>query len=104
MHLSAAFIKRPVATSLLSLALLMAGSGAYSILPVASLPNVDFPVASLYYLMDIPVPLYTPIFVMSRVVGWSANIIEQLANNRIFRPQSEYTGPRGKIVRPIGER
>ena len=44
MHISALFIRRPVATSLLSLALLMAGSGAYSILPVASLPNVDFPV------------------------------------------------------------
>jgi hydrophobe/amphiphile efflux-1 (HAE1) family protein len=47
MHLSALFIRRPVATSLLSLALLMAGSGAYSILPVASLPNVDFPVVGI---------------------------------------------------------
>jgi multidrug efflux pump len=47
MHISALFIKRPVATSLLSLALLMAGSGAYSILPVASLPNVDFPVIGI---------------------------------------------------------
>ena len=44
MHLSAPFIQRPVATSLLSLALLLAGSVAYSLLPVASLPNVDFPV------------------------------------------------------------
>src|SRR5580658_8254856 len=47
MHISALFIRRPVATSLLSLALLMAGSGAYSILPVASLPNVDFPVVGI---------------------------------------------------------
>ena len=47
MHISALFIKRPVATSLLSLALLMAGSVAYSILPVASLPNVDFPVIGI---------------------------------------------------------
>jgi multidrug efflux pump subunit AcrB len=47
MHISALFIRRPVATSLLSLALLMAGSGAYSILPVASLPNVDFPVVGV---------------------------------------------------------
>jgi multidrug efflux pump subunit AcrB len=47
MHISALFIKRPVATSLLSVALLMAGSGAYSILPVASLPNVDFPVIGI---------------------------------------------------------
>jgi citrate synthase len=48
--------------------------------------------------------LYTPIFVMSRVVGWSANIIEQLANNRIFRPQSEYNGPHGKKVVAIESR
>src|ERR1700678_4310054 len=47
MHISSLFIRRPVATSLLSLALLMAGSGAYSILPVASLPNVDFPVVGI---------------------------------------------------------
>src|ERR1700679_2350432 len=47
MHLSAPFIRRPVATTLLSLALLMAGSVAYSILPVASLPNVDFPVVGV---------------------------------------------------------
>ena len=49
MHLSAPFIKRPVATSLLSLALLLAGSVAYSLLPVASLPNVDMPVIYLYF-------------------------------------------------------
>jgi len=67
-------------------------------------PNVDFPVASTYYLMDIPVELYTPMFVMSRVVGWSANIIEQLANNRIFRPQSEYNGPHDKKVTPLAAR
>src|SRR5207237_3113798 len=41
-------------------------------------PNLDFPVASAYYLMGIPIPLYTPIFVMSRITGWSAHIIEQL--------------------------
>ena len=67
-------------------------------------PNVDFPVASLYYLMGIPVPLYTPIFVMSRVTGWSAHIIEQLDNNRLYRPKSEYNGPRGLTVTPIAER
>jgi len=67
-------------------------------------PNVDFPVASLYYMMGIPVPIYTPMFVMSRLTGWSANIIEQLENNRIFRPQSEYNGPRDLKVVPLAER
>ncbi|HZO89594.1 MAG TPA: citrate/2-methylcitrate synthase [Chthonomonadaceae bacterium] len=67
-------------------------------------PNVDFPVASAYYLMDIPIPLYTPIFVMSRITGWCAHIIEQLDNNRIIRPHSEYNGPRGLQVVPMEAR
>ncbi len=61
-------------------------------------PNLDFPVAGLYYMMDIPIELYTPIFVMSRVTGWCAHIIEQLDNNRIIRPHNEYNGPRGRTV------
>ena len=56
-------------------------------------PNLDFPVCVAYYLMKLPIPLYTPLFVMSRITGWSAHIIEQLANNRIIRPLAEYTGP-----------
>lgn len=67
-------------------------------------PNLDFPVASLYYLMDIPIELYTPIFVMSRITGWCAHIVEQLDNNRIIRPHSDYSGPRGLSVVPIGSR
>jgi citrate synthase len=67
-------------------------------------PNLDFPVASTYYLMDIPILLYTPIFVMSRITGWCAHIIEQLDNNRIIRPHSEYNGPRGLSVPPIALR
>jgi citrate synthase len=67
-------------------------------------PNLDFPVASAYALMDIPVSLYTPLFVMSRITGWCAHIIEQLDNNRLIRPQSEYNGPRDLKVLPIGER
>jgi citrate synthase len=67
-------------------------------------PNLDFPVASAYYLMGIPILLYTPIFVMSRITGWSAHIIEQLDNNRIIRPHSEYNGPRGLKVVPREER
>jgi citrate synthase len=67
-------------------------------------PNLDFPVASAYYLMGLPVPLYTPIFVMSRVTGWCAHIMEQLANNRLIRPQHVYNGPRGRTVVPLAER
>jgi citrate synthase len=67
-------------------------------------PNIDFPVASLYYMMNIPVAIYTPMFVMSRVIGWSAHIIEQLSNNRIFRPQNEYSGPQGLQVVPMAAR
>jgi citrate synthase len=67
-------------------------------------PNLDFPVAGAYYLMGIPIPLYTPIFVMSRITGWCAHIIEQLDNNRIIRPHSEYNGPRGLKFVPLAER
>ncbi len=67
-------------------------------------PNLDFPVASVYYLMDISIPLYTPIFVMSRITGWCAHIMEQLDNNRIIRPHNEYNGPQGLSVLPITER
>ncbi|MCC6229174.1 MAG: bifunctional 2-methylcitrate synthase/citrate synthase [Phycisphaerales bacterium] len=55
-------------------------------------PNVDFPCGMTYFTMGIPVPQYTPIFVASRITGWCAHIIEQLANNRIIRPLSKYTG------------
>ncbi len=55
-------------------------------------PNVDFPCGMTYYVMGIPVPQYTPIFVASRVTGWCAHIMEQHANNRIIRPLANYTG------------
>ncbi len=67
-------------------------------------PNLDFPVAAAYALMGIPADLYTPMFVMSRVTGWCAHIIEQLGNNRIIRPQSQYAGPEGLTVLPINQR
>lgn len=56
-------------------------------------PNVDFYSASTYYTMGIPVDLYTPIFAVSRMSGWTAHVLEQLANNRLIRPRAEYTGP-----------
>ena len=55
--------------------------------------NADFFHASAYHFMDIPTKLFTPIFVMSRVVGWAAHVKEQRANNRIIRPSADYTGP-----------
>ncbi len=55
--------------------------------------NADFFHASAYNLMGIPTKLFTPIFVMSRITGWTAHIMEQRANNRIIRPSAEYTGP-----------
>jgi citrate synthase len=55
-------------------------------------PNVDFPCGMTYFTMGIPVPQYTPIFVASRITGWTAHIIEQHANNRLIRPLSKYIG------------
>ena len=56
-------------------------------------PNLDFYSASAYHYCKIPTPLFTPIFVMSRITGWSAHVFEQRADNRLIRPTSEYTGP-----------
>jgi len=67
-------------------------------------PNVDFYSASCYRLMGIPQELFTPIFVCSRVVGWTAHILEQWANNRIIRPLSNYIGPMDLKYVPIDER
>jgi len=67
-------------------------------------PNVDFPCSYTYYMMNIPIPLYTPIFVSSRIAGWSAHVIEQLAGNRLIRPAHIYTGEEPRPVPPIDQR
>jgi citrate synthase len=67
-------------------------------------PNVDWPVARLYYYLGLEVELYTPIFVAARVAGWCAHIIEQLDHNRIFRPVGRYIGPAPRKVVPLAER
>jgi len=67
-------------------------------------PNLDFYSASSYYFMNIPVPLYTPIFVCSRITGWAAHIFEQRANNALIRPGSEYNGPEPRALIPIKQR
>ena len=56
-------------------------------------PNVDFYSASTYYMLGLPIDLFTPIFAVSRISGWTAHILEQYANNRLIRPRAEYTGP-----------
>jgi citrate synthase len=68
------------------------------------LPNLDWPAGRLYHAMGLEVPLYTPIFVISRVAGWSAHVIEQLDHNRLIRPRSRYTGPAVRPVKPLAER
>jgi citrate synthase len=54
--------------------------------------NVDFYSASVYYMLGIPIDLFTPIFAISRMAGWAAHVLEQLGNNRLIRPRAEYTG------------
>ena len=68
------------------------------------LPNVDAYSASTYYMMGIPLDLYTPIFAISRISGWTAHILEQYANNKLIRPRAEYVGPRNVPYVPIDER
>ena len=67
-------------------------------------PNLDWPAGRLYYALGLEIPLYTPIFVMARVTGWSAHFIEQHENNRLIRPRSRYIGPDIRHVLPLGQR
>jgi citrate synthase len=68
-------------------------------------PNVDFYSASTYYALGIPIDLFTPIFAVSRISGWTAHVLEQFANNRLIRPRAEYTGPNyPQVWVPIDQR
>lgn len=67
-------------------------------------PNLDLYTAVVYMLMKIPIELYTPIFVCSRLAGWCAHIIEQQENNRLIRPRAIYTGPKNLQYLPIDKR
>ena len=67
-------------------------------------PNLDFYSATAYHECGIPTPMFTPLFVMSRVTGWAAHIFEQRANNRLIRPTAEYTGPEPRAYVALGER
>jgi citrate synthase len=67
--------------------------------------NVDFYSASTYYSLDIPIDLFTPIFAISRMSGWTAHILEQYRNNRLIRPRADYTGaPDGQKWIPLADR
>lgn len=67
-------------------------------------PNLDFPAGPAYYLMGFEIPMFTPIFVMSRITGWTAHIMEQLADNKLIRPLSNYTGVGQRDVPEIEKR
>jgi 2-methylcitrate synthase len=67
-------------------------------------PNLDFPSGPTYYMMGIDIDMFTPIFVMARITGMTAHVMEQLANNRLIRPLSKYTGPGERRVVPLKQR
>jgi len=68
-------------------------------------PNVDFYSATTYYALGIPIDLFTPIFAVSRISGWTAHVLEQYANNRLIRPRADYVGPEyPQRYRPVVER
>ncbi len=68
------------------------------------IPNVDFYSAPLFYSLGIPVDLFTPVIAVSRIAGWTANIIEQHDDNRLIRPRAEYLGPGRRTWVPLNKR
>ena len=74
----------------------MAAKGIY--------PNVDFYSATTYFCIGLKLDLFTPMFALSRLGGWSGHIIEQLTDNRLFRPKAQYVGPHGVEYTPIEKR
>jgi len=67
-------------------------------------PNLDFPSGPTYFLMGFDIDFFTPIFVISRITGWSAHIIEQFKNNMLIRPLSKYSGANQRKIKPIEKR
>ena len=67
-------------------------------------PNLDFPAGPAYYLMGFDIDMFTPLFVMSRITGWTAHIMEQTANNRLIRPLTQYIGPSERSITPLQDR
>jgi 2-methylcitrate synthase len=67
-------------------------------------PNLDFYSAPLFHFLDVPTVLFTPLFVIARIAGWSAHIFEQRAHNRLIRPMAEYIGPPPRPFVPLEKR
>jgi 2-methylcitrate synthase len=67
-------------------------------------PNLDFPSGPAYYMMGFDIDMFTPFFVMARITGWTAHIMEQFADNRLIRPLSQYNGPAQRSVIPLNKR
>jgi len=67
-------------------------------------PNVDFYSATTYHCIGLKLDLFTPMFALSRIGGWAGHVIEQLSDNRLYRPTSEYVGPHGVAYTPIDKR
>jgi len=68
------------------------------------IPNVDFYSAPLFYVLGIPVDLFTPVIAASRIAGWTSHIVEQHDDNRLIRPRGAYTGPGRRTVVPLAKR
>jgi 2-methylcitrate synthase len=68
------------------------------------IPNVDFYSAPLFKALGIPVDLFVPVIAVSRIAGWTANLLEQYQDNRLIRPRADYTGPAARGFRPLSER
>src|SRR5436190_23522869 len=68
------------------------------------LPNLDWPAGRLYHALGLEIPIYTPIFVISRITGWAAHVMEPRAHNRLIRPRARYTGPDVRSVVPLAQR
>jgi 2-methylcitrate synthase len=67
-------------------------------------PNLDFPAGPTYYMMGFEIDFFTPLFVASRITGWAAHVLEQMQDNRLIRPLSEYVGEAERKVVPIRDR